>query len=185
MSKAPRSFKNFRICDKCNDLKPPRAHHCSVCQKCVMRMDHHCPWTGNCIGLKNHKYFICFCFWTIVACTHVAISSFLMNSNCTLWPKIENIRFSNSFSPLNTQLVPLLSMSVSFGVTVLLIMHLLFLRNNETTIESVSLGPNNPFRKLNKDENISQILGSDKRFWFIPTAPNRDDSNYLNGLQYP
>ena len=101
MSKAPRSFKNFRICDKCDDLKPPRSHHCSICQKCVMRMDHHCPWTGNCIGLKNHKYFICFCFWTIIACLHVAVSSFWMNSNCTLWPKIENIRYSQSFYPLN------------------------------------------------------------------------------------
>ena len=30
------------ICKKCISPKPPRAHHCSVCNKCVLKMDHHC-----------------------------------------------------------------------------------------------------------------------------------------------
>jgi palmitoyltransferase len=30
------------ICKKCIAPKPPRAHHCSVCNKCVLKMDHHC-----------------------------------------------------------------------------------------------------------------------------------------------
>jgi len=29
-------------CDKCNCYKPARTHHCSICQRCVLRMDHHC-----------------------------------------------------------------------------------------------------------------------------------------------
>lgn len=29
-------------CDKCDSFKPLRAHHCSVCGKCVLKMDHHC-----------------------------------------------------------------------------------------------------------------------------------------------
>lgn len=28
-------------CFKCNMVKPPRAHHCKECNKCVYRMDHH------------------------------------------------------------------------------------------------------------------------------------------------
>lgn len=35
---------SFRVCEKCNLLKPDRAHHCSVCDCCVLKMDHHCPW---------------------------------------------------------------------------------------------------------------------------------------------
>lgn len=30
------------ICKKCDSPKPPRTHHCSVCNKCVLKMDHHC-----------------------------------------------------------------------------------------------------------------------------------------------
>lgn len=34
----------YRICEKCFMIKPDRAHHCSVCNSCVLKMDHHCPW---------------------------------------------------------------------------------------------------------------------------------------------
>lgn len=33
-----------RFCSKCGRHKPPRAHHCRLCKRCVLRMDHHCPW---------------------------------------------------------------------------------------------------------------------------------------------
>ena len=40
------------ICKKCMHPKPPRTHHCSVCDKCVLKMDHHCPWINGCIGTE-------------------------------------------------------------------------------------------------------------------------------------
>lgn len=46
-----------RHCKWCLKYKPDRCHHCRVCNMCVLRMDHHCPWVYNCIGFRNHKYF--------------------------------------------------------------------------------------------------------------------------------
>lgn len=52
----------WKTCADCQLVRPPRAHHCSQCHKCVTRMDHHCPWVGQCIGLGNHKIFMCLAY---------------------------------------------------------------------------------------------------------------------------
>lgn len=31
-----------KACQKCDNHKPARAHHCSICGRCVIKMDHHC-----------------------------------------------------------------------------------------------------------------------------------------------
>ena len=51
-----------RICRKSKPpmYKPDRAHYCRVMQRCVLKMDHFCPWLNNCIGFYNHKFFVLF-----------------------------------------------------------------------------------------------------------------------------
>lgn len=61
------------ICKKCNSVKPPRCHHCSICKKCVLKMDHHCPWLANCVGLHNYRYFYCFLLWTTIGTAYLCI----------------------------------------------------------------------------------------------------------------
>lgn len=55
-----------RECYKCKGVKPPRTHHCSTCGRCVLKMDHHCPWMNNCIGLKNQKSFLLFNMYVMI-----------------------------------------------------------------------------------------------------------------------
>jgi len=57
-------------CDKCNGYKPARTHHCSICNRCVLRMDHHCPWVANCVGYNNVAYFDRFLGYVTVLCLY-------------------------------------------------------------------------------------------------------------------
>ncbi|KAJ8013350.1 hypothetical protein DPEC_G00052350 [Dallia pectoralis] len=57
-------------CPKCCSIKPDRAHHCSVCKRCIRKMDHHCPWVNNCVGENNQKYFVLFTMYIALISLH-------------------------------------------------------------------------------------------------------------------
>ena len=68
---ADRSFvfaRGIKKCKHCETRKPSTAHHCSKAGRCVIDLDHACPWTGNSIGLRNRKYFIQFVGYTATTC---------------------------------------------------------------------------------------------------------------------
>lgn len=38
------SAQKLSMCSQCQTFKPPFSHHCRICNRCICRMDHHCPW---------------------------------------------------------------------------------------------------------------------------------------------
>ncbi|OAA62767.1 dhhc zinc finger membrane protein [Niveomyces insectorum RCEF 264] len=72
-SHAPTATSTVRWCKKCDAPKPRRAHHCRHCRRCIPKMDHHCPWTGNCVSMQTFPHFLRFVVFTNLSLWTLAV----------------------------------------------------------------------------------------------------------------
>jgi len=50
------------LCQTCRIYKHKDTEHCDDCDLCIIELDHHCPFTGKCIGKDNLAFFYTFLF---------------------------------------------------------------------------------------------------------------------------
>lgn len=67
----------LHFCPMCATYKPPRAHHCSRCNFCVLKYDHHCPWLGQCVGFFNYKNYLLVLLYTWLLTSWVLLLLFV------------------------------------------------------------------------------------------------------------
>jgi hypothetical protein len=56
-----------QICVTCRIVRPLRAKHCAVTDRCIEVFDHYCPWVGNAIGKRNRHTFLVFLWLELYA----------------------------------------------------------------------------------------------------------------------
>ncbi|KAK7350326.1 hypothetical protein VNO77_08819 [Canavalia gladiata] len=169
---------DLRYCQKCSHYKPPRAHHCRVCKRCVLRMDHHCIWINNCVGHANYKVFFIFVLYAAITCIYSLVLLVGSLAYDGIWDEEKN--GSSSFRTVYV-VSGLILVPLSIALCVLLGWHIYLILHNKTTIEyhegvralwlaekggSIYKHPYD----LGPDENLTSVLGPNILSWLWPTA---------------
>lgn len=121
---------SYRYCPKCQVWKPDRCHHCSTCKKCVLRMDHHCPWFATCIGFHNQKLFIQFLIYVSAYCGLLALVTFPL-----ILSFFTDELYEEAFLSLNLLFLFILSITFFISVSGFSLFLIYLILKNVTTIE--------------------------------------------------
>lgn len=155
-----------RFCRTCLILKPDRSHHCSVCNRCVLRMDHHCPYINNCVGQHNYKYFMNMLVYGVLQTWIVA---------CTMWEGLQDswtAQYSLVFQ-VTLGIVYFGNVMLMCVITSFFCFHVYMVANAVTTIELKE----KMAAKVDKSPyyttvygNFKNVLGSNPLLWLLPVA---------------
>jgi len=157
-----------QICVVCRARRRMRSHHCKDCGRCVDRLDHHCPWIDNCVGLGNQREFFLF-IATLLCVIATFYYASMMYFADVVWPLLTHGSIFGLFHAIATgalgpEVHTLLVLAASVFnmvwlafVGALVARHLAYMSMNITTFE-VLVRPSHVQRRFPKSKG---------RFWFL------------------
>lgn len=196
--------KDKSFCKKCQKERPLRTHHCSTCGRCVLKMDHHCPWIFNCVGFNNQKTFLLFLSYATVGdlISFLCIGSRIIDPSfmhMILYPKKrfnpnEGNMFIQVLIMLKDPLWIIVGTCLSFAMTIaigsLLARQIYLISRNITNIETCIYENNEEcpyYAWRDKWFMFKTVLGLGSRWkWFFPILePNKYNGGYTFETPYP
>ena len=166
----PPEVAELRRCEKCHLPKPTRAHHCSECNRCYFRWDHHCPVVGNCIAHRNMKAFMLFLFYS---CCVILLSG--LNGLLSYF-------FVKSITLMVAIVLIVLDIVVSLWIGCFAWQYIPEVCVNRTTIEKIAGNDAHTYDKGTM-KNIQEVFGEACYLWFLPIPPAMSAFDVLGCLE--
>ncbi|KAH8112627.1 zf-DHHC-domain-containing protein [Phellopilus nigrolimitatus] len=141
-------------CKKCGQIRPERAHHCRICNRCILKYDHHCPFTGinQCVGIYNERHFVLFMAYLVLSTFCLSVLGYEK-----IW---EAMGFSYTWQHRTPaviySLIYILSFVLCLAVGIMLTWHLWSICSGETSVENHD---HDVYRKYAKERG-QQIIHS-------------------------
>ncbi|XP_060237611.1 palmitoyltransferase ZDHHC2 isoform X2 [Meriones unguiculatus] len=164
----------IRYCDRCQLIKPDRCHHCSVCDKCILKMDHHCPWVNNCVGFSNYKFFLLFLAYSLLYCLFIAATD--LQYFIRFWTN----GLPDTQAKFHIMFLFFAAAMFSVSLSSLFGYHCWLVSKNKSTLEAFR---NPVFRhgtdkngfSLGFSKNMRQVFGDEKKYWLLPIFSSQGD----------
>ena len=161
-----------RYCRKCRLFKPDRAHHCSSCGQCVLKLDHHCIFLNNCVGYRNQKHFILFLFYVVMNSVGILVCTAFTDGGISRRDtrKIDAVveKIACGFGVMMASVVAIACAIVIAGF---MSCHIYFVWANVTTNE-MGGDADVSYSLSSGRQNVKEVFGTGPMWgYFIPTDP--------------
>uniref|UniRef100_A0A3B4CTN1 Palmitoyltransferase n=1 Tax=Pygocentrus nattereri TaxID=42514 RepID=A0A3B4CTN1_PYGNA len=164
----------IRYCERCHLVKPDRCHHCSVCDKCILKMDHHCPWVNNCVGFSNYKFFTLFLAYSLLYCL------FVTATDLQYFIKFWTNGLPDTQAKFHIMFLFFASSMFSVSLASLFSYHCWLVCKNRSTLEvfrapAFRHGTDKNGFSLGVSKNLRQVFGDQKKYWLLPIFSSQGD----------